>query len=552
MAKQTIDIGSSPNKGDGDPLRTAFTKINQNFNELYAGGFADPDSVGSNLSPDTDATYNLGAADKQWADVHISDFLYLNGQRIEALPNGTLLVNGSGARESADIVGSVFGDDSTLLVDGINNLIPSNVVSGIEADRWTEAYSWGDHDSAGYLTTISGTVTGSLIPDANEAYDLGSATHRFRDLYLSGSTLNLGGTTLSVVGGELQLGGVKVPTTADVAATVASAVSAPTGDLKGSVFADDSTLLVDGVNGKLIGDVVTTSITNSRDIDIASEDDVAIITSAGDSNYEWFFNSGGYLDFPDNGELHFNGDAGIQFFTPYDPEAGTTANITIRDTGSTAELDIVNEATNGTIDITTEGILTLRTTANDMRLYAADDFYFEAGEGANDFTVNAGLIELDGDVELDGTLTFPDATVQSTAYVERFVNRSLFTGNATVTSGSANLLQFDAYQGQQAFDEVTYQWTPANTGLYRIDFVVGVTQGQVDIPFIAFLYNVTANSGQLQLFNGSFSGIVMSMSGTIYLTAGQSYQIGIIQTSGSDITLDSNLTSVGIEELTRV
>jgi hypothetical protein len=38
MAKQTINIGTSPNKGNGDPLRTAFTKINQNFDELYSGG----------------------------------------------------------------------------------------------------------------------------------------------------------------------------------------------------------------------------------------------------------------------------------------------------------------------------------------------------------------------------------------------------------------------------------------------------------------------------------------------------------------------------------
>lgn len=35
MAQQTINIGSSVNKGDGDPLRTAFAKINDNFTELY-------------------------------------------------------------------------------------------------------------------------------------------------------------------------------------------------------------------------------------------------------------------------------------------------------------------------------------------------------------------------------------------------------------------------------------------------------------------------------------------------------------------------------------
>lgn len=36
MTKQTINIGTSANKGNGDPLRTAFTKVNDNFTELYA------------------------------------------------------------------------------------------------------------------------------------------------------------------------------------------------------------------------------------------------------------------------------------------------------------------------------------------------------------------------------------------------------------------------------------------------------------------------------------------------------------------------------------
>lgn len=36
MAKQTINIGTSPNKGDGDPIRTAFDKVNDNFTELYS------------------------------------------------------------------------------------------------------------------------------------------------------------------------------------------------------------------------------------------------------------------------------------------------------------------------------------------------------------------------------------------------------------------------------------------------------------------------------------------------------------------------------------
>lgn len=35
MAKQTINIGTSPNDGTGDTLRDAYDKCNDNFTELY-------------------------------------------------------------------------------------------------------------------------------------------------------------------------------------------------------------------------------------------------------------------------------------------------------------------------------------------------------------------------------------------------------------------------------------------------------------------------------------------------------------------------------------
>jgi hypothetical protein len=37
MAQQTIGLGASANDGTGDPIRTAFGKVNANFTELYAG-----------------------------------------------------------------------------------------------------------------------------------------------------------------------------------------------------------------------------------------------------------------------------------------------------------------------------------------------------------------------------------------------------------------------------------------------------------------------------------------------------------------------------------
>ena len=45
MAKQVINIGSVANDGTGDPLRTAFDKVNDNFTELYADDAGDVNSV---------------------------------------------------------------------------------------------------------------------------------------------------------------------------------------------------------------------------------------------------------------------------------------------------------------------------------------------------------------------------------------------------------------------------------------------------------------------------------------------------------------------------
>lgn len=48
-----------------------------------------------------------------------------------------------------------------------------------------------------YTFSFTGdTITGSLIPDSNEAYDLGSATKKWKDLHLSGNTIQLGTISL--------------------------------------------------------------------------------------------------------------------------------------------------------------------------------------------------------------------------------------------------------------------------------------------------------------------------------------------------------------------
>jgi len=40
MVQQVLNVGSTANDGTGDPLRSAFIKVNQNFTELYGKGAA--------------------------------------------------------------------------------------------------------------------------------------------------------------------------------------------------------------------------------------------------------------------------------------------------------------------------------------------------------------------------------------------------------------------------------------------------------------------------------------------------------------------------------
>lgn len=93
MAKQEINLGSAPNAGDGDPLRTAFNKINENFTELYnSTGGLDLASITESIIPSVDNTYNLGSPSKRWQHGYFATgSLYVGDIKISN-DNGTLLV----------------------------------------------------------------------------------------------------------------------------------------------------------------------------------------------------------------------------------------------------------------------------------------------------------------------------------------------------------------------------------------------------------------------------------------------------------------------------
>lgn len=169
----------------------------------------------------------------------------MNGYDITG--TGNISITGSVTADAiiGNFKGSIVADDSTIMVDAVDGKI-----------------------------NLNGTINSDVIPDSNEAYDIGSAGARFKDLFLSGSTIHLGSALIS----QNSSGGVNLPAGStidggpiggagagqslnvdivgdDSTIIVNSSTNTLTGtfvgDITGSVFGDDSSLLVDGITGAI-------------------------------------------------------------------------------------------------------------------------------------------------------------------------------------------------------------------------------------------------------------------------------------------------------------
>ena len=175
--------------------------------------------------------------------------------------SGSVSIDGSA---NVTLNATVTGDAVTLGTDTAGNYVATvtagtgMTVSGSGSE--TAAVTVGIDSTVATLTgtqtltnkTIAGaTITGHLIPSTDIIYDLGDATHRFRDLYLSGSTIKLGTATISASGTGLSLGAGTVVTTADTG-TVTSAMIADGTIVNGDISASAAI-----ANSKLANSAVT-------------------------------------------------------------------------------------------------------------------------------------------------------------------------------------------------------------------------------------------------------------------------------------------------------
>lgn len=96
--------------------------------------------------------------------------------------NVAVVWNESGNTFAIGYTASTGADNSNVNITSHANLTVGNIFANI----------------GGGTSTANVYITGSLLPTANVAYDLGSSTRRFKTLWLAGNTIDLGGETITV------------------------------------------------------------------------------------------------------------------------------------------------------------------------------------------------------------------------------------------------------------------------------------------------------------------------------------------------------------------
>ena len=219
MAKQTVNIGATANDGTGDPLRDAFDKLNDNFNEVYAK----PDlTLATNTLTLTKPDGSTDTVDlAPYLDGDITSIIAGDGLTGSSLDTGDATLNvigGDGITVASDEV-EVTVDDSTIELsatdgtgqvrikdDGVDHQQLANSYTALSALGTGSAFAINFDSAATFTATANGAATLTMsnaqqgqvvdvILDGNFAITLAETGSTFNKV---GST-NYDGTTNNVI-----------------------------------------------------------------------------------------------------------------------------------------------------------------------------------------------------------------------------------------------------------------------------------------------------------------------------------------------------------------
>ena len=206
MAKQAINIGTYANDGTGDPLRTAFQKINDNFAELYG----DDSSADTFTSPQITTPTITGTA--------TIDNLFFNDSQISTASNANLELNpgGTGTVElqaNTSVTGtfgvsglstlasfkSATGATITGIADEDN--MSSNSATLLATQQSIKAYIDAQNTSQA-LTFVGDDSTGTAV-NSGETFQIAGGTGLTSAVSGDTLTLNIDSTVTTLTGSQI-------------------------------------------------------------------------------------------------------------------------------------------------------------------------------------------------------------------------------------------------------------------------------------------------------------------------------------------------------------
>ena len=200
---------------------------------------------------------------------------------------------------------------------GVSNISNGNSNVNIPSANGNVTISVAGTSNVVNVTGSNVFVTANIIPTANITYDLGTNTNRFKDLYLSGNTINLGdsnissnATTVTILngsGGQLIIGGNSTVNTADLSTNSiangnSNVIVTANGNVSTSVAGNANVLVVTGtganINGtaNITGNVVLSganvSLGNVSNLHITGGSNGYVLTTDGTGNLSWASQTG--------------------------------------------------------------------------------------------------------------------------------------------------------------------------------------------------------------------------------------------------------------------